>query len=215
MARGRDGRHGQARGGLDHRGPGAAAGRQPEAHSGLPDGQGAAARIARAGGRVAHVRRRRPGPRARRAAAAGCARTAGRGGGGRPAVRAGDLVRAPVHGRGAGPDRAALRRAGVRERRQPDQARPGALPARGQAARGRPGPLRRPGGLAERRGVRRGGRVPGHRGPVPDPHRLPAGPDGRPLAGRPAGGPRRHLAPAASFTPDWGDSRRACAPPEA
>ena len=34
--------------------------------------------------------------------------------GGRPAVRAGDLLRAPVHGRGAGPDRPALRRAGVR-----------------------------------------------------------------------------------------------------
>ena len=35
----------------------------------------------------------------------------------------------------------------------------------------RPGRLLRPGGLAERRGLRRGRRVPGHRGPVPGPDR--------------------------------------------
>ena len=182
LAGGRDGRHGQARGRLDHRGPGSAARRQPGPHGALPAGQGEAARAARAGRRVAHVRHRRAGPRPRRAGPAGRARTAGRGGGGRPAARAGDLLRAPVHGRGAGPHRDAVRRAGVRGRRQRDQARPGAVPARGQAARRRPGPLLRPGGLAERRGLRRGRRVPGHRGPVAGPDRAGAGPDGGALA---------------------------------
>src|SRR6266851_5062889 len=107
--------------------------------------------------------------------------------GGRPAARAGDLVRAPVHGRCAGPHRPALRRAGVRGGRQRDQARSRAVPARGQAARRRPGPLLRPGGFTERRGLRRGGRVPGHRGPVAGPDRARAGPGGGALVARPAG----------------------------
>ena len=45
----------------------------------------------------------------------------------------------------------------------------------------------RPGGLAERRGLRRGRRVPGHRGPLAGPDRARAGPDRGPLAARPAG----------------------------
>ena len=52
-----------------------------------------------------------------------------------------------------------------------------------------PGPLLRPGGLAQRRGLRRGRRVPGHRGPVAGPDRAGAGPDGGALAARPAGRP--------------------------
>ena len=47
LARGRDGRHGPARGRLDHGGPGAAARRQPGPHGALPAGQGDQARAAR------------------------------------------------------------------------------------------------------------------------------------------------------------------------
>ena len=50
----------------------------------------------------------------------------------------------------------------------------------------------RAGGLAERRGLRRSRRMPGHRGPVAGPDRARAGPDRGPLAARPAGRCLRH-----------------------
>ena len=65
----------------------------------------------------------------------------------------------------------------------------------GQAARCRPGQLLRPGGLAERRRLRRSRRVPGHRGPLAGPDRARARPDRGPLAARPARHPGRHLPP--------------------
>ena len=50
-----------------------------------------------------------------------------------------------------------------------------------------PAQLLRPGGLAQRRRLCRGRRVPGHRGPVAGPDRAGAGPDGGALAARIAG----------------------------
>ena len=59
----------------------------------------------------------------------------------------------------------------------------------------------RPGGLAERRGLRRGRRVPGHRGPVAGPDRARARPGRRPLAERAPGHRRRHRGAGRGMTP--------------